>query len=350
MFILLTRLLLWLLVGGILWFIFLRFIPRIYLTWLGGLLLFSLLALAFVDPANSTIGLVWTILSIPLKPLGLAILLLLSALREGTRKVLGNQVLAALLVLLLSSLPIVAYWLTGQAEQSIFRARSALQEGFSLTQPADPQTVRAIVVLGQRASQAGGTAYRTQTQIAQEAGDTGVPAALVPRILYAGELYREQRNQGNDPLVIISAGPRPERAGADVGQADEIRDLLIDAGVASDRILIDSAGIDIYSSARSVRDMLVNRGFETGSDRVILVSSAISARRAILTFAQLGVRTTPRPTDFFVARPPDTAQLAVVADLIPSVEALELTTRVVEEYLTSIYYFLRGWLIDPLGF
>jgi hypothetical protein len=31
-------------------------------------------------------------------------------------------------------------------------------------------------------------------------------------------------------------------------------------------------------------------------------------------------------------------------DLLPSVDSLEMTTRLFNETLTSMYYFLRGWV------
>ena len=46
---LLTRILLWVAVGLIIWYILLRFIPRTYLTWLGGFVVLGLLVASFID-------------------------------------------------------------------------------------------------------------------------------------------------------------------------------------------------------------------------------------------------------------------------------------------------------------
>ena len=36
------------------------------------------------------------------------------------------------------------------------------------------------------------------------------------------------------------------------------------------------------------------------------------------------------------------------ADFAPSAEALLLTTRVLDEYFQTFYYFLRGWLAPTI--
>ncbi|MEO0887916.1 MAG: hypothetical protein AAFY54_18590, partial [Cyanobacteria bacterium J06648_10] len=43
---------------------------------------------------------------------------------------------------------------------------------------------------------------------------------------------------------------------------------------------------------------------------------------------------------------PDRGLLGRLPDILPSVDALQITTRYWNELLTSLYYFLRGWLPD----
>lgn len=333
MFELLTRILLWALIGIILWRIFLNVIPRIYLTWLGGLLIFTFVILAFINPTDDTVGAVWQILSIPLKPLGLALLLLLSALRSGVKAVVGNQVMAAALILLFSSLPLTAYWLTSQSEQSA--QAFANNDNVPALTAAD-----AIVVLGDSSGLLD-SSYRTRTELDED----GISTSLTPRLLYAAQLYRDA---GTNPLVIVSAGLQ-DREGEDTGEVQSIINLLAGMGVPSNRIEIDSESAGARTSAREVAEILEDQGL--GDDAsVVLVGSAINIRRASSTFAQLGIETIPRPTVFSILAPPGSEDFQLrIADFIPSVEALALTTRVVDEYLTSIYYFLRGWLSNPMG-
>lgn len=360
MFLLLTQILLWLLIGVTLWYILLSFIPRAYFTWLGGLLIFVFIVLAFFEPTNRTVSSVWSLLSLPLQPLGLVILLLASALRNGYKKVVGNQVMIALIVLLISSLPVFSYWVAQQAEQSAVRSeeiRRGICQGFCPTQtPADAaQRASAIVVLGQGATQP----YGNQVELTS-AGD---------RILYASRIYREQVQQNNRPVVIVSAGPRDELEGRqeDINEARDIRTILSNLGIPSDSIVLEPRGTDARSSAQEVKRILDQRRLD---NRVILISSALESRRAALAFEKLGVRTISRPADFVSYAPPSTATTPQttttpgttpaqpanaprrrirIRDFIPSVDALAVTTRVVQEYLTSVYYFLRGWL-TPISF
>ena len=115
--VLLTRLLLWALIGLILWYLLVRFIPKAYLTWFGGFVLLALIVLIFARPQSEELGVAWQILSLPLKPLGLVLFLLLASFRGGWKKVDYQQVTAATVILLLCSLPIFAALLAGQLER-----------------------------------------------------------------------------------------------------------------------------------------------------------------------------------------------------------------------------------------
>ncbi len=317
MFELLTRILLWLLIGTILWYVFSRFIPRNYLTWLGGILIFIFVILAFLDPSNSTVSSVWGLLSLPLKPLGLAIFLLLIALKDGTKKVAGNQVLAALLVLLFSSTPIVADWLTSQAIRTTMSAIPAQQ-----TLAPSAQTTRAIVVLD-------------------------------PQLLNgAARSYQDQVAQGNPDVVVIAStggqGNVDPTVPGQIDPAQAVQSALIGAGVPADRVVLETLGVDIYSSVVEVDRLLQTRGFREEVDTVIVVAPTLNMGRAVSTLANAGIRATPKAADRFMFQIGNGDRLlANIGYLVPNVEALRVTTAVVDEYLTSVYYFLRGWLIAP---
>lgn len=343
-------------------FVLLTWIERRYLTWLGGLVLVLLMVLAFLDPTNKTVGSLWGVISFPLRPLGLVLILMSSSLRLGTKKVDGSQIMAALLILLISSLPLTAYLLTERTEQ-----KPALE----LSQRASDRNVEAIVVLGDGTTPSN-PAYRLRSQLSNIAD--GLSVTLQSRLLYAGQLYAEQRSRGNTPLVIVSAGPQPILAQPNVTSADVITNFLIQrAGVDSSQIRIETEGIDPRSSAIAVRQILspgaaadncrlyatcdngsiqeIQRDPAVADPRntVELVTPALGLRRAVSTFARLNIASIPRPTDFYVFQSQAGIRLAALTDLIPSAEALVITSRVVDEYLATLYYFLRQWLTDPLG-
>lgn len=343
MFELLTRILLWLLIAMIIWYVFIRFIPRAYLTWLGGLIVFTFVLLAFLSPTSGTVAAVWSILSLPLKPLGLVIFLLLTSLRDGTKKIAANQVVAALIILFLCSMPIVAYWLAGQAEGAVVDTQ-AIQEN-----PTRISNVRAIVVLGDNISPLD-PSFRSRVQVSN--AEEGFNNSLASRLIYTGRIYQEQVAQGNNPLVVVGAGPQLQgRSDEDQGQAVQVLGtLLAEAGVPNDRILIETEGINLYTTIDNIRDALVERGFQPATDDIILVAPVISISRAVSTLARMGIDALPRATDQFAFQLNSDNLVASVSDLIPNVDALALTTRVVDEYLTSVYYFLRGWVVNPLSY
>lgn len=341
-------------------FVLLTWIDRRYLTWLGGLVLVLLLVLAFFDPTNRTVGILWGILSFPLRPLGLSLLLLGYAVSAGTKKVRGPQVMAALLILLISSLPLTAYLLTAQTEQ-----RSALE----LSQRPVDRDVPAIVVLGDGTAPSN-PAYRLRSQLSNVAD--GLSVALQSRLLYASQLYAEQRARGISPIVIVSAGPQPILAQPGVTSEQAIVNFLVQrGGVPAEQIRVEERGIDPRSSAIAVRQILTPGNVpldcrlyaicdnnieeiptttaEGPRIPIILVTPALGLRRAASTFARLNFGIIPRPTDFYVFQSQAGLRLAALTDLIPSAEALTITSRVVDEYLSTVYYFLRGWLTDPLG-
>ena len=67
--------------------------------------------------------------------------------------------------------------------------------------------------------------------------------------------------------------------------------------------------------------------------------------RAALTFERRDLQVIAKPTDFYTApMMGDGSLLRRLPDILPSVDALQLTTRYWNELLTSLYYFLRGWL------
>ncbi|MEQ8539839.1 MAG: YdcF family protein [Coleofasciculus sp. D1-CHI-01] len=319
MFLLLTRILLWLLIAVILYNLFKKVIPKEYFTLLGGLFLFGFIVVAFFSPGNDAISTIWQVLSFFLKPVGASIVLLGFALRQGLDKS-KNQVMAALLILLLASTPFFSNLLAASTEQAVVTPESAAA-----------QTASAIVVLGQGTTQPD-EPPRTQIQLT----DTG------DRILYAAQLYRQS---GNNPLVVVSAGPRPNLQGNQdqIVEANDIRALLVQFGVPQTRIVLEPTGTNLRTSAEEVEDILRDQGI--ADNRVFLVTSAYNSRRAQQAFRSVGLNNiVAKPTGFFTVQPGTTSTVNQwIESFIPSVEALTVTTRIVEEFYASIYYYLRGW-------
>lgn len=116
MFLLLSRVLLWLLIGTIVYSLFQRFYPSG--TFVGRLILVVILvvvALSFLNPNEPAVASLWRVLSFPLRPLGASVLLMLLAAQRikggGIEKPGGYLIGWALTILLLASTPAVAYFL-----------------------------------------------------------------------------------------------------------------------------------------------------------------------------------------------------------------------------------------------
>lgn len=357
---LLTRILVWAAVGLVVWYLLLKFIPRPFLTWFGGAILLTLIVWSFVEPNDETINVIWKIISLPLTPLGFPILLLLLSFKgppfkEGFKVANGRYVAIALLILLVSSVPLFARTVVNQAERSVQEAYDA-QQGICedvcpIGIPTDVplSQVVATVVLGENVD----VVLPSEEFPSRVDSRLGFDPVLSSRLDSAADLYQRLRNNGSAPFVIVTAGPvegdREERA------ADEqrLRQTLTADGIPVEAIRIEDAGMDVHRAMDQVKDFLEDNGLlsdtrlaQRDSTRIALVAPALMMRRAALTFEREGIQVVAWPTDLYGDSEPtiDDDVLSVLADILPSAEALRLTTRYWNEVLSSFYYFLRGWL------
>ncbi len=355
---LLTRLLLWIAIGYFLWWVIKKFIPTNFLTWFGGAIILALVAASFIDPNDRTIGTFWQFISFPLTPLGIVITFLAVALAAGVKKVNGRLVMAALLILLVSSTPLVARGLAVQSEQAVQRAyanQRLLCSDICPSVDAVPvDRARSIVVIGDNAD-----AYRlANTLPSQIDSDTPLDPVLVSRLNSAADVY--SRVSLARPFVTVSAGALDSDSEQGQQLNESIRQRLVNRGIPGETIRITSNGMDIRGVVEDQASFLASQGLFTpgerstrraeglnnrDANRVILVAPALTMRRAALAFEQEELEVVAWPTELYGApRPNDADSLARLADLVPNVGALRLSTRYWQELLSSIYYYLRGWL------
>ncbi|GAB4347973.1 MAG: hypothetical protein Fur0042_14660 [Cyanophyceae cyanobacterium] len=345
----LTFLLIWIFIGWLLWYLLfqVKFIPTAYYTGLGIVTVAALLTIAFMSPTGRTSELLGSLLSLLLTPLGLSLLLLSRwTLREGPNKFTSNGLAAtAFTILLFASTPMVGYSFAEQLERD------------SIRNLGDRGPTQAIVLLGQGTTRVAGIG-EDRLELT-ESGDL---------ITYAAQLYR----QGISNRIIVSAGFRPEanaywlskrttcpddpaafRACRNAESTD-IRILLQRMGVPASAIVIPEGElanrrelVDVRTSALDVRDEF---GGTPNGARIALVASALSMARATYAFENVGFTVVPKPADFYTL-PYDSPDLPnapwrylSIPDLIPNVDGLTVTTKVIKEYLLSVFYFLRGWV------
>ncbi|MDZ7961248.1 MAG: hypothetical protein RMY34_25770 [Aulosira sp. DedQUE10] len=116
MFLLLSRVLLWLLIGTVVYSFFQRFYPTgNFVGRLVIVILLIVIALAFLNPNEPAVASLWRMISFPLKPLGASVLMMIFAAQRikggGIDKPGGYLLGWALTILLLSSTPAIAYFL-----------------------------------------------------------------------------------------------------------------------------------------------------------------------------------------------------------------------------------------------
>jgi uncharacterized SAM-binding protein YcdF (DUF218 family) len=347
--------------------------PRPYLAWFGLFLILIFLFWAFSSPNTSAAIDFGNLITFPLKPLGLGLFLLFLAISGGIKgggitKEAAAYVRAAFGVLVFFSIPLIASWLAQQGE---IEALNAAQIAAQRQEP-----VSAIVLLGQGTTQLN-LLDPNQIQLT----DTS------DRILVTAREYRRQRAIGSNPVVIVSAGNRggyyDSVSSADwfmpsaiassnsdgsrkdhLAEARDIARILVQMGVPQENILLNPSGVDFRSSALAV-DKFIDEG--RIQKRVILVAPALGMQRARQTFAQLGIETLPSPAGFLSFQsgavptilvdvlPSKACKNAVnvtirnlrplrLSDFISNADALLISNRVVNEFWSSVYYLLRGWL------
>ncbi|MEL6399070.1 MAG: ElyC/SanA/YdcF family protein [Cyanobacteria bacterium J06626_4] len=361
---LLTRILVWAAFGLLIWYFINKIIPKNFLTVFGGAIILALIFLSFAFTGDPTISAIRRIISFPLSPLGATITILLFSFRDvsfenGFKKINGQWVAIAFVILVMSSLPLVARVLVNQAEQSVQRAYAEQQGICQDVCPADvPEAaplgqIVGLVVLGDNMD-----AVRTPAELSSRVENTMTPSPaaslspiLLSRLDSASRLYGRVRQAGGDPFVMVTAGPVVGNSERRTQKEQVLRQVLINNGVPDPVISVNRNGLNAREAMKDAQDLLEERGQLDGegtrqlnSNRVAIVAPALTMRRAALTFEEGNLQVVAWPTNFYGSEFSTDDTLALLSDLVPNVEALRLTTAYVEETTALIGYFLRGWL------
>jgi uncharacterized SAM-binding protein YcdF (DUF218 family) len=347
MFLLLTRVLLWLLIGYIIYYVLIAWLTDKWRAFIGTILIWFTLTVGFYDPTFVGMSYLWEIIAFFLKPLGLAIILVYVGLQklldEKAKKMGRKLVVSGLIVLLVASNPYLSYKVAQRTEYEWGRLDQVRKE----ISPTVRKNAAAIVLIGQGTTDSSVLASNPRYNPAElnnftngsrielaEAGD---------RILYAAALYRQQRRNAFAPLVIVAAAPRENLSSKEIPvEAEKIAALLERLGVSSGDIILETEGKNLHTIGLNVKEILDD--LNISNRPIMVVNSALHMRRTATAFMAVGLNVISKPTDFYTSQPPTTPDRRVgITDFIPTAEALALMSKVVEEYLGLIYYFLRGW-------
>lgn len=254
-------------------------------------------------------------LPLMLYPLGLAFILILTALLLNRRPRWQRVFLIlALVVLWLGSSRWVAMGLTRSLEWRYFPPQRI------------PKT-EVVVVLG------GGTEPQQFPRPLVEVNGAG------DRVLYAVWLYQ----QGTAQNILLSGG-RIDWLSNESTPAQEMADLLEMMGVPPEALWLDTDSRNTYENAVNSRALLEPKGIK----KISLVTSASHMPRAVKLFEAQGFEVTPLPTDYLVTQS-NWRQLtggslqSQIINLIPNASNLALTSRILKEYLGMFYFVITGW-------
>ena len=114
---------------------------------------------------------------------------------------------------------------------------------------------------------------------------------LAARLDHVVTLY----NEGLAPLVVVTGGKQPEDR---FTEAEASRDYLVERGVPSDAILLESAGRTTNESMEGVADLLEARGL----NRVLVVTDPFHSLRSRMIAEDVGLRAYVSPTPNSVVR------------------------------------------------
>jgi uncharacterized SAM-binding protein YcdF (DUF218 family) len=118
-----------------------------------------------------------------------------------------------------------------------------------------------------------------------------------------------------------------------------MNEVVLNQGLARERIVLESTSWDTEGEALALRDRLMHNPF-------YLVTSASHMPRAMRMFQRLGTQPIAAPTDFRALRGP-----LRITDIYPHVEALADTENAFHEYLGLLWSTLRKVTggLTPLG-
>jgi uncharacterized SAM-binding protein YcdF (DUF218 family) len=131
--------------------------------------------------------------------------------------------------------------------------------------------------------------------------------------------------------IVFTGGVGDLFAGADAGAA--VRKYLEDAGIASDRIIIEKDSRDTYENAVFTRRLLN----PSTQDRWLLVTSAYHMPRAVGAFRRAGFDVLPFPVDF---RTRDARNLIRPFGNVAA--GLQRADLAVKEWLGLVAYWIAG--------
>ena len=251
-------------------------------------------------------------------PLGLGLLLQLAGLGSGKRPRLSRGLSASGIALLwLFAMPITS-------RQLIW----GLEEPAAALTAAEIPDADAVVVLG------GGLRPALEPRRNVEVAEGG------DRLLTGVRLLRQGK-----AAVLVTSGAQISFTGADPAPPEALsaKALAQELGVPGRQIHTNASSKTTAQEAEDIGRLAKQQGWK----RVLLVTSAFHMPRSLATFQRSsGLSVIPVACDYLLPareRFGSPTPGSVAGDLLPSAEALYLSSLALKEHLGLALYRLRGW-------
>ena len=252
-----------------------------------------------------------------LYPLGLATVLLFLTRTFFRQRQHWQQRLIVLAFLLL--------WLGGNHWVTMALVRSLEYQHLPAAELPEREV---IVILG------GSTRSFTHPRPIVEVNEAG------DRLLYGGWLYK----QGKAPHILVSGGGISWLGGGTLSEAERMVSVLSMMSIPEEVIWLEERARNTEENARFTREILQAKGIK----QILLVTSAMHMPRSVMLFEKEGFDVIPAPTDFISESPPSynnggEALAGMLVNFIPNANNLDVTTRVLKEYIGMLFYRLQGY-------
>lgn len=252
-------------------------------------------------------------------PLGLGLLLQLAGLSTGSRQPRLSRILSGsgIALLWLFAMPLTS-------RQLIW----GLEEPASRLTPATIPQADAIVVLG------GGLRPALPPRRSVEVAEGGDRLLTGVRLLRSGKAK-----------TLVTSGAQISFTAGDPAPPEALsaKQLAQELGIPGPQILTNATSKTTAEEAQDIGQLAQQRGWK----QVLLVTSAFHMPRSLATFRQRsGLTVIPVTCDYLLPsreRFGGATAGSRVQDLLPSAEALYLSSLALKEHLGLTLYKLRGW-------
>lgn len=132
-----------------------------------------------------------------------------------------------------------------------------------------------------------------------------------------------------DAILIVSGGTLPGLS--QESEAIVMAKLAKEFGVPEEKVLIDDKSKNTYENAKNIANLIKNRDLK----RIILVTSAVHMKRAMMSFEKFKITAQPYPVDYLC----DHSPLSWV-DFIPTRESSHANMLGLHELIGLLWYKL----------